>query len=71
MDILQDAAKKSPKGEQAATLNMLNPLTKYVMQYQNLVGKNVISIAANGEKVWFNAYYYWTKLLKENKPKYL
>lgn len=71
MDILQDAAAASPKGEQAATLNMLNPLTKYVMQYQNLVGKNVISIAANGEKVWFNAYYYWTKLLKENKTKYL
>jgi hypothetical protein len=37
------------------------------MQYQNIVGKNVISIAANGEKVWFNAYYYWTKLLKEGK----
>ena len=71
MDILKDAAKKSPKGEQAATLNMLNPLTKYVMQYQNIVGKNVISIAANGEKVWFNAYYYWTKLLKEDRPKYL
>jgi hypothetical protein len=50
---------------------MLNPLTKYVMQYQNIVGKNVISIAANGEKVWFNAYYYWTKLLKEGRPKYL
>jgi len=46
---------------------MLNPLTKYIMQYQNLVGKNVISIAANGEKVWFNAYYYWTKLLKEGR----
>ena len=71
MDILQRAAAASPKGEQAATLNMLNPLTKYVMQYQNLVGKNVISIAANGEKVWFNAYYYWTKLLKENKTEYL
>lgn len=71
MDILQEAADKSPKGEQAATLNMLNPLTKYVMQYQNIVGKNVISIAANGEKVWFNAYYYWTKLLKEGKTKYL
>lgn len=64
---LQKAAEKSPKGEQAATLNMLNPLTKYVMQYQNIVGKNVIGIAANGEKVWFNAYYYWTKLLKEGK----
>lgn len=71
MDILKKAARKSPKGEQAATLNMLNPLTKYVMQYQNIVGKNVISIAANGEKVWFNAYYYWTKLLKEGRPKYL
>jgi hypothetical protein len=67
MKTLQDAAKDSPKGEQAARLNMLNPLTKYVMQYQNIVGKNVISIAANGEKVWFNAYYYWTKLLKEGK----
>lgn len=67
MKILQKAAEKSPKGEQAATLNMLNPLTKYVMQYQNIVGKNVIGIAANGEKVWFNAYYYWTKLLKEGK----
>ena len=43
---------------------MLNPLTKYIMQYQNLVGKNVIAIAANGEKVWFNAYYYWTKILQ-------
>ena len=67
MNILQRAAENSPKGEQAATLNMLNPLTKYVMQYQNIVGKNVIGIAANGEKIWFNAYYYWTKLLKEGK----
>ena len=71
MKTLQNAAKDSPKGGQAATLNMLNPLTKYVMQYQNLVGKNVISIAANGEKVWFNAYYYWTKLLKEGRPEHL
>jgi hypothetical protein len=46
---------------------MFNPLTKYIMQFQNLVGKNVISIAANGEKVWFNGYYYWIKLLKEKK----
>ena len=67
MNILQRAAENSPKGEQAATLNMLNPLTKYVMQYQNIVGKNVIGVAANGEKIWFNAYYYWTKLLKEGK----
>ena len=64
MDIMRKAANNSPKGNQAATLNMLNPMTKYIMQYQNLVGKNVISVAANGEKVWFNTFYYWTKVLK-------
>lgn len=64
MAALQRAAANSPKGNQAGSLNMLNPLTKYIMQYQNLVGKNVISVAANGEKVWFNAFYYWTKILK-------
>lgn len=65
MGHMRKAASASPKGEQAAHLNMLNPLTKYIMQYQNLVGKNVISIAANGEKYWFNIYFYWTKVLKE------
>lgn len=67
LDMMHKAADKSPKGNQAATLNMLNPYTKYIMQYQNLVGKNVISIAANGEKVWFNMFYYWTKVLKSGK----
>lgn len=67
LDIMHKAADKSPKGNQAATLNMLNPYTKYIMQYQNLVGKNVISIAANGEKVWFNMFYYWNKVLKSGQ----
>ena len=71
MKTLQDAAKTTPKNAQTENLNMLNPMTKYIMQYQNLVGKNVISIAANGEKIWFNAYYYWTKCLKENNTPYL
>lgn len=64
MNLMRKAAENSPKGEQAAMLNMLNPLTKYIMQYQNLVGKGVIGITANGEKFWFNAYYYWTQALK-------
>ena len=68
MDILQAAAANSPKGDQAGRLNMFNPFTKYMMQYQNLVGKNVISIAANGEKVWFNSYYYWHQVLKNGSP---
>lgn len=67
LEIMHKAADKSPKGNQTVTLNMLNPYTKYIMQYQNLVGKNVISIAANGEKVWFNMFYYWTKVLKSSK----
>ena len=67
LDMMHEAADKSPKGNQAATLNMLNPYTKYIMQYQNLVGKNVISIAANGEKVWFNMFYYWNKVLKSGQ----
>ena len=67
MDIMRDAAENSPKGDQTGDLNMLNPLTTYIMQYQNLVGKNVISVAANGEKVWFNMFYYWNKVLKEQE----
>lgn len=63
------AADNSPKGEQTAHLNMLNPFTKYVMQYQNLVGKKDIGIFANAEKFWFNDYYYWTKILKSGNPK--
>lgn len=74
MNLMRKAADNSPKGEQAAKLNMLNPLTKYIMQYQNLVGKDVIGITANGEKFWFNVYYYWTHVLSmgtEEDMKYL
>jgi hypothetical protein len=39
MKDLRRGANKSPKGNQVAKLNMLNPLTKYVMQHSALVGK--------------------------------
>jgi len=74
MNLMRKAASVSPKGEQALNLNMLNPFTKYIMQYQNLVGKDVIGISANGEKFWFNYYHYWTRVLKtgsETDRKYL
>lgn len=48
-------------------LNMLNPLTKYVIQTQNVVAKDVVGISANGEKFWFNIFYQWTKALREGK----
>lgn len=64
MKDLQKEADKSPKGQYVKQLNMFNPLTKYIMQYQNLVGKNVIGIAANGEKVWFNLTYFYNYILR-------
>lgn len=66
---LQKEADKSPKGAKTKQLNMMNPLTKYVMQNQNLVGKNVIGIAANGEKDWFNLTYYYHNILRNGNEK--
>lgn len=63
-DTFKGAAAVSPKAKQTTTLNMLNPLTKLMMQIQNLMGKDVIGISANGDKFWFNAYHWWTKVLK-------
>lgn len=63
------AADNSPKGKRTKKLNMLNPLTKYIMQRQNLVGKDVIGIAANGEKDWFNITYQYHKILREGTLK--
>ena len=64
MKDLQKEADNSPKGAETKQLNMINPLTKYIMQNQNLVGKNVIGIAANGEKDWFNLTYYYHNILR-------
>lgn len=66
---LQREAGKSPKGAKTKQLNMMNPLTKYIMQNQNLVGKNVIGIAANGEKDWFNLTYYYHNILRTGNEK--
>jgi hypothetical protein len=63
------AADSSPKGKRTKKLNMFNPLTKYIMQRQNLVGKDVIGIAANGEKDWFNITYQYHKILREGSLK--
>lgn len=65
MKDLQEEAGKSPKGVKTKKLNMINPLTKYIMQNQNLVGKGVIGIAANGEKDWFNLTYYYHDILRK------
>ena len=50
MDELQVAASSTPKAKASSNLTVLNPAMIPVMQNQNMVGKNVVGIAANGQK---------------------
>lgn len=61
MSDLQDLAADSPKGAMTAEMSLMNPLTKYIMQVQNMVGKKVIGIAAVAEKIFFNLSYYYNE----------
>ena len=61
MKDLQTLAEDSPKGAMIASMSLMNPLTKYIMQVQNMVGKKVIGIAAVAEKVFFNLSYYYNE----------
>lgn len=68
MEAFRTASEKSPKGEQASKMTLLNPSTKLLMQYQNITGKNVIGIAANGEKASFMWHYYINDVLRNPTP---
>ena len=69
MDIFRNASKFSDKGSDAEKLTLLDPACKITMQYQNMVGKNVIGIAANGEKASFMWHYYMNDIIKYGTPK--
>lgn len=64
MEAFRAASEASPKGEQSSKMTLLNPSTKLLMQYQNITGKNVIGIAANGEKASFMWHYYINDILR-------
>lgn len=66
MEDFRGASLNSPKGEQAKRMTLMNPLTKYLMQYQNITGKNVIGIAATGIKAAFTWHYYMNEILQNN-----
>ena len=55
----------------AMTMNQLNPLMKYIMQSQNMVGKKVIGIMAVGEKVNYNLDFYMNEKLRSKDIKFL
>lgn len=65
MEDFRAASSNSPKGEQSSKMTLLNPTTKLLMQIQNITGKNVIGIAANGEKGSFMWHYYINDVLRQ------
>lgn len=50
----------------ARVMSMMNPATTLIMQLQNMVGKDVISISAVGEKIFFTLTYYWNEALRNH-----
>ena len=54
MKDLHKGADKSPKGEKIKSMSMMNPLTKFIMQDQNLTGKATVGVYANGEQLFYN-----------------
>lgn len=64
MEDFRAASRYSPKQKAASEMTLLNPTTKYLMQYSNMTGKNVIGIAANGEKSSFMWHYYLNDLIR-------
>jgi hypothetical protein len=53
MEDLQELAKQSSLGNKEKLMTSDNPMTKFVMQVQNMVGRDVIGISAVGLKVFF------------------
>lgn len=71
MSDIQDAAEDTPKAHTASELSVLNPAMLAVMQNQNMVGKNVVGIAANGQKANLIWNYYMNDVVRktdENDP---
>lgn len=66
MEDFRAASNNSPKGEQSKRMTLMNPATKYLMQYQNITGKKVIGIAATGIKGAFTWHYYMNDILQNN-----
>ncbi len=71
METVRDASKGSPKGNKSDRITLLNPLTKFLMQEQNMVGKGVIGITAVGEKVFFNVSHYWNEGIRNGDERWI
>lgn len=68
---MDDLKLSKGKITDAMVLNQLNPLMKYIMQSQNMVGKKVIGIMAVGEKINYNLDFYFNEKLRSGDTKYI
>jgi len=65
MDAMQKGAEKETK-----VMSLMNPLTKYAMQIENMTGKDCIGISAVGEKAFFALSYYWNEGIRSGNEKW-
>lgn len=65
MDDLQALASKSKLGNKEKQITSDNPFTKFLMQVQNMVGKDVIGVTAVGLKVFFAASTYINQRIED------
>lgn len=63
--VAQAAADNSTAGEVVKHVTADNPFVKYMMQVQNMVGKQVIGITAVSIKAFFAATYYYNDKIRQ------
>lgn len=71
METVRDSSQQSTKGEKSTRMTLMNPLTKFIMQEQNMVGKGVIGITAVGEKVFFNVSHYINEAIRSGNEDWI
>lgn len=61
---MKQVVKDKQLASDSGTYTQWNPATKWVLQEENLIGKNVISVAANAEKVYFSLLHYYNEIVR-------
>lgn len=61
---MKQVVKDKKLASDSSTYTQWNPATKWVLQEENLIGKNVISVAANAEKVYFSLLHYYNEIVR-------
>lgn len=66
----EQANNSSSKGQLMYKLTGMNPATKFILQKQNMDGKDVIGISAVGEKIFMGLSYYWNEGIRSKDLSY-